>query len=107
MGPLPIFTDAVAPGKVSCARPNAELFSQNVAVASQKRTVPAVIGEPPDVTVAVRVIGVLYGTEAADIANVIWVGAAAAKAAEAIAVTIAKTRKVFAQNLPTKEYTEG
>jgi len=43
----------------------------------------------------------------ADIANVIWVGAGAAKAAEAIAVTVAKTRKVFAQNLPIKEYTEG
>ena len=33
-------------------------------------------------------------------------GAGAAKAAEAIAVTIARTRKVFAKNLPTKEYTE-
>ena len=43
----------------------------------------------------------------ADIANVVWVGAGAAKAAEAIAVTIARTRKVFAQNLPTKEDTEG
>jgi hypothetical protein len=42
----------------------------------------------------------------ADIANVIWVGACAAKAAVAMALTIAKTRKVFAQNLPTKEYTE-
>src|SRR3981081_4009748 len=39
-------------------------------------------------------------------ANVIWVAAGAAKAAEAIAVTIAKTRKVFALNLPTKEYIE-
>jgi hypothetical protein len=42
----------------------------------------------------------------ADIANVIWVGAGAAKAAVAIAVTIARTTKVFAQNLPIKEYTE-
>jgi len=42
----------------------------------------------------------------ADIANVICVGAGAAKAAETIAVTIARTRKVFAKNLPTKEYTE-
>ena len=58
MGPLPIFTDAVEPGKVSCAIPNAELFSQNVAVASQKRTIPAVTGELPEVTVAVRMIGV-------------------------------------------------
>jgi hypothetical protein len=58
IGPLPSFTDAVAPGKVNCATPNAELFSQNVAVASQNRTIPAVIGEPPDVTVAVKMIGV-------------------------------------------------
>jgi hypothetical protein len=43
----------------------------------------------------------------ADIANAIWVGAGAAKAAEAIAVTIARTRNVFAQNLPIKENTEG
>jgi hypothetical protein len=43
----------------------------------------------------------------ADIANVVWVAAGAAKAGETIAVTIAKKRKVFAQNLPTKEYTEG
>jgi uncharacterized membrane protein len=42
----------------------------------------------------------------ADIANVIWVGAGAAKAAEAMAVTIARIRKVFAQNLPIEEYTE-
>jgi hypothetical protein len=42
----------------------------------------------------------------ADIANAIWVGAAAAKAAEAMAVTIARTRKAFAQILPIKEYTE-
>jgi hypothetical protein len=39
----------------------------------------------------------------ADIANVVWVGAGAANAAEVIAVTIARTRKVLAQNLPTKE----
>jgi uncharacterized membrane protein len=43
----------------------------------------------------------------ADIANVISVCAGAAKAAEAIAVTIDRTRKVFAQNLPIKENTEG
>ncbi len=42
----------------------------------------------------------------ADIPNVIWVGAGAAKAAEAIAVTIARTWKVFAQILPINEYTE-
>jgi hypothetical protein len=42
----------------------------------------------------------------AEIANVVWVGAGAAKAAEAIAVIIARTRKVFAQNLAIKEYTE-
>ena len=42
----------------------------------------------------------------ADIANVVWVDAGAAKAAEAIAVTIARTRKVLAQNLAIKEYTE-
>jgi hypothetical protein len=42
----------------------------------------------------------------ADIANVVWVGAGAAKAAEAIAVTIARTRKVFAKNLTIREYTE-
>ena len=42
----------------------------------------------------------------ADIANVIWVGAGAAKAAEASAVTIARTEKVLAQNLPIEEYTE-
>ena len=58
MGPLPIFTDAVAPGEVSWATPNAELFSQNAAVASQNNTIPAVTGEPPEVTVAVRMIGV-------------------------------------------------
>jgi hypothetical protein len=58
MVPLPIFTDAVAPGEVSCARPNAELFSQNTAVASQNKTIPAVMGELPEVTVAVRMIGV-------------------------------------------------
>ena len=58
MGPLPSFTEAVAPGKVSCATPSAELFSQNVAVASQKRTIPAVMGDPPEVTVAVRIMGV-------------------------------------------------
>jgi hypothetical protein len=43
----------------------------------------------------------------ADIANVVWVAAGAANAGETIPVTIAKKRKVFAQNLPTKEYTEG
>ena len=42
----------------------------------------------------------------ADIAKVIWVDAGAAKAAEVIAVTIARTSKAFAQNLPTTEYTE-
>jgi hypothetical protein len=42
----------------------------------------------------------------ADIANFISVAAGAAKAAEAMAVTIARTRTVFAQNLPIKEYTE-
>jgi len=42
----------------------------------------------------------------ADIANVVWVDAGAAKAAEAIAVTIARTRKVLAQNLAIKECTE-
>ena len=51
-------TDAVEPGKVSCATPNAELFSQKVAVASQNRTIPAVIGEPPEATVAVKMMGV-------------------------------------------------
>ena len=64
------------------------------------------MGEPPEVTVAVRMIGVLKGTEVADIANVVWVGAGAAKAAEAIDVTNARTRKVFAKNLPIKENTE-
>ena len=43
----------------------------------------------------------------ADIANAVWVGAGAAKAAEVIAVAIVRTRKVLAQNLPIKEYTEG
>jgi hypothetical protein len=43
----------------------------------------------------------------ADIANVVWVAAAVANAGETIPVTIAKKRKVFAQNLPTKEDTEG
>ena len=42
----------------------------------------------------------------ADIANVIWVGAGAAKAAEVSAVTIARTKKVLAQNLPIEENTE-
>jgi hypothetical protein len=42
----------------------------------------------------------------ADIANDIWVGEGAAKAAETIPITVARTRQVFAQNLPTKEYTE-
>jgi hypothetical protein len=43
----------------------------------------------------------------ADIANAIWVGACAAKAAEVIAINIDRTNKVFAQNLPNNEYTEG
>lgn len=42
----------------------------------------------------------------ADIANAVWVGAGAAKAAEAIAVNIARTTKVFALSLPTKVFTE-
>jgi hypothetical protein len=42
----------------------------------------------------------------ADIANAIWVGAGAAKAVEAIAVTIARMWKVFAQSLPSEECTE-
>jgi hypothetical protein len=43
----------------------------------------------------------------ADIANVVWVAAGAANAGETIPVTIARTRQVLAQNLLTKEYTEG
>jgi hypothetical protein len=50
--------EAVAAGKVNWAIPKAELFSQYFAVASQKSTNPAVIGEFPAVTVAVRMIGV-------------------------------------------------
>jgi len=42
----------------------------------------------------------------ADIANVIWVDAGAAKLAEASAVTIARTKKVLAQNLPNEENIE-
>jgi hypothetical protein len=42
----------------------------------------------------------------ADIAKVIWVDAGAAKAAEVIAVTIARTSKAFAPNLPIKECIE-
>ena len=42
----------------------------------------------------------------AEIANVVLVGAGAAKAAEAIVVTIARTKKAFAQYLPIKEDTE-
>ena len=42
----------------------------------------------------------------AEIANVVFVGAGAANAAEAIVVTVARTKKAFAQNLTTKEYTE-
>ncbi|HEY1993193.1 MAG TPA: hypothetical protein VGG81_02235 [Edaphobacter sp.] len=43
----------------------------------------------------------------AEIANAIWVGACAAKAAEAIAVNVDRIKKVFAQNLEINEYTEG
>jgi F0F1-type ATP synthase membrane subunit c/vacuolar-type H+-ATPase subunit K len=43
----------------------------------------------------------------ADIASAIWVGTCAAKAAEAIAVNIDSTKKVFAQNLPINECSEG
>jgi hypothetical protein len=43
----------------------------------------------------------------ADIANDIWVWAGAAKAGETTPVTMARIRHVFAQNLPTKEHTEG
>jgi hypothetical protein len=39
-------------------------------------------------------------------ANVVWVAAGAAKAAEDIAASIAKRAKVLAQNLPIKECTE-
>jgi len=42
----------------------------------------------------------------ADIAKATWVGAGAAKAAEAIAVSTAKTPRAFALNLPTKVFTE-
>ena len=42
----------------------------------------------------------------AEIDNVVVVGAGAAKAAETIVVTIAKTKKAFAQCLPNEEYTE-
>ena len=42
----------------------------------------------------------------ADIANVIWVGAGAAKAAEASAATIVRTKKILAQNLPSEENPE-
>ena len=86
--------------------PRAELFSQKIAVASQNRTMPVVTGEPLEVTVAVNVIGVLYGTDVADIANVVAVGAGAANAAAVIVVTIAKTTKAFAQNLPIEDNTE-
>jgi hypothetical protein len=43
----------------------------------------------------------------AEIANAIWVGACAAKAAEPVAINVDRTKKVFAQNLPTNEHTEG
>jgi hypothetical protein len=55
-----------------------------------------VIGEPPEVTVAVRVIGVLYGMLVAEIARTILVAAGAAKAGEAIIVTMARTKIAFA-----------
>jgi hypothetical protein len=42
----------------------------------------------------------------ADIANVIWVDAGAAKAAEASAITVARTKKVLAQNLPNEKNIE-
>ena len=42
----------------------------------------------------------------ADIANVIWVGAGAAKATEASATIIARTKRVLARNLPIEEYNE-
>jgi hypothetical protein len=61
-----------------------------------------VTGEPPEVTVAVNVTGVLYGTEAAEIASVVLVGAGAAKAAETVVATIANTIEA----LPIKEDTE-
>ena len=42
----------------------------------------------------------------ADIANAVWVGAGAAKAAEAIAASIVMTAKIFALNLPTRVFAE-
>jgi hypothetical protein len=78
---------AVALDDVNCASPSAELFSHTAAVASQNSTSPDVTGFPPDVTVAVNTIGVLYGTVVADIANVVAVAAGVAHACGAAIAT--------------------
>jgi hypothetical protein len=57
-GPLPTFTTAVAVDDVNCTVASEEFVSQFVAVTAQNITRPLLTGDPPDVTVAVRTIGV-------------------------------------------------
>jgi hypothetical protein len=71
-------TTAVAVAEVSCTLARSEeLFSQYGALASQNSTRPEFTGEPPDVTFAVKVIGVLYGTFVEEIVNTVVVDDAA------------------------------
>jgi hypothetical protein len=65
-----------------------------------------VTGEPLEVTVAVNVIGVLYGTEVAEIASTVLVGAGAAKAAETVVAIIANTIEAFPIREDTEEQNE-